>query len=161
MAILLGSIYSIIFTFFGLPVILIMILGKPRFLIKLINIIYHLKDPVKKIKIMRALMIVSFLVMLWNGFNKYMITRHLSSIDVEESQFKYIETKAREAQLCERNFFMFLAFFIMFIIIEKFCETYKKLWNLEDYRKENIGYVQQSENNNQAPAKAQEDKKKE
>jgi hypothetical protein len=44
----------------------------------------------------------------------------------------YMDDKLREANLCERNAYMFLTFDIMILIFEKLCFTYFKLWSSEN-----------------------------
>jgi hypothetical protein len=141
MGLLLQGLYTYIFQYFCLPVFILMMIGRPRFLIRWVHKLLDFEEPFKKVKIFRVLLILCFVTVLWSYYRKWTLEKLVHEIGMTAGEHQhgnvhFIDEKLREAHLFERNTYMFFAFCIMIIIVEKFCHSYFKLWNLEDKAKE-------------------------
>jgi len=90
-----------------------------------------------KVKIIRGSFFVCLLTVLWSYYRKWSlekVVRNISGDDSNQSNLSshILDEKLREAHLFERNAYMFFNFMIIMIIVEKFCHSYFKLWNLQD-----------------------------
>jgi hypothetical protein len=138
MGFLLQTLYSQVFKFFCLPVFIIMLIGRPRFLITWIHKFINLKEPFLKVKLFRGLFSVCLLTVLYSYYRKWSLENLVQEITKSQRQgevignINFLDEKLREAHLFERNAYMFFTFMILMIVVEKFCHSYFKLWNLED-----------------------------
>jgi len=120
------------YLYFLLPVLALVLIGKPRLIIKLIHFILNIREPIKKIKIF---MFFWFACGIYTGINlleKFRLESDLQYLDKSIKNLDVFDTKMREINLCERNAFMYMNFFIIIIIIEKICESYFSFWKEED-----------------------------
>ncbi len=90
-----------------------------------------------KVKIFRGAFFVCLLTVLWSYYRKWSLEKVVNIISSDESSHSslnshLLDEKLREAHLFERNAYMFFTFMIIMIIVEKFCHSYFKLWNLQD-----------------------------
>ncbi len=132
------AIYTSIFKFFCLPVFILMIIGKPRFLINLVHKFIEFKDPIFKLKIFRFIFFLCCLTVGWSFYRKRALESIVDQLVNEQatrgapSNVHFIDEKLREAHLHERNCYMFLTFIVLMAVVEKFCHIYFKLWSVQD-----------------------------
>jgi hypothetical protein len=90
-----------------------------------------------KVKIFRGAFLLCLFTVIWSYFRKWSLEKLVHEIANNESKqsstsFHFLDEKLREAHLFERNAYMFFTFMILMVIVEKFCHSYFKLWNLQD-----------------------------
>ena len=137
MGLLLQTIYTALFKYFCIPIFILMLIGRPRFLIVWIHKFINLREPFMKVRISRGACLICLFTVVWSYFRKWSLEKLVDSIASDESSrsstsSQIIDEKLREAHLFERNAYMFFTFMILMIIVEKFCHSYFKLWNLQD-----------------------------
>lgn len=120
------------YLYFLIPIFLLVLFGKPRFLIKLIHKILNIHEPFKDIKIFGFYAIACGLYSVLCFFNKFNIQEHIASMDHSKGNMELYNAKVRELNLNERNGFMFLNFFILMILIERLCDSHFKIWAEQD-----------------------------
>ena len=120
------------YLYFLIPIFLLILFGKPRFLIKLIHKIMNIKEPFKQIKIFVFYTFACLIYTILCFFNKYQIEKFITNIDHSSKNMETYNSKIRELNLNERNGFMFLNFFIIMILIERLCDSHFKIWAEED-----------------------------
>ena len=136
MALLIQAVYSIIFKYFCVPVFLLMLVGRPRFLIGWVHKLINAREPFFKLRLFRFTFFLCCLTVVYSYFKKYELENIVENLSKEQAKgagnIHYIDEKLREAHLFERNTYMFFTFIVIMIIVEKFCHSYFKLWALED-----------------------------
>lgn len=120
------------YLYFLLPILILVLIGKPRFLIRLIHKVLNIKIPVKEIKIFMFVWVSCGVYAGLNLFEKFRLEKALQAIDKSRGDVENYDMKMRELNLCERNAYMYLNFFIIMIIIERLCDSYFKSWVEED-----------------------------
>jgi hypothetical protein len=138
MGMLLNFIYQYIYLYLSLPVLLIVLIGKPRFVINLIYRIINLKEPITKVKIFGFIFGFNVLYVLYCLFRSMSLKNSIKNLQVNDLDtvriigvINYIDDKMREAHLFERNAFMFFTFNILILVINKLCLSHFKLWLTE------------------------------
>ena len=131
MSLIVHAMYSF-YLYFLLPVLVLVLIGQPRFLIKLIHMILNLKEPIKEIKIFMFIWISCGLYAGLNLFQKFTLEKVVQALDKSQKNIEIYDNKMRELNLAERNAYMYLNFFIIIMIIERLCDSYFKLWVEED-----------------------------
>jgi hypothetical protein len=137
MGFLLQAIYTGVFKYFCIPIFILMLVGRPRFLINWIHKLINIREPFKKIKVFRGAFLLCLITVVWSYFRKWSLEKLVQEIANSETKqantsFHFLDEKLREAHLFERNAYMFFTFMILMVIVEKFCHSYFKLWNLQD-----------------------------
>lgn len=137
MGLLLQAIYSGLFKYFCIPIFILMLIGRPRFLINWTHKLINLREPFMKVKIFRGAFLLCLLTVVWSYYRKWSLEKLVQDIANGETKhpshsYHFLDEKLREAHLFERNAYMFFTFMILMIIVEKFCHSYFKLWNLQD-----------------------------
>lgn len=131
MAIMTNILYKF-YLYFLIPIFLLILFGKPRFLVKLIHKILNIHEPFKDIKIFGFYAVACGLYSLLCFLNKFQIEEAISKLDHNKNNMELYNSKIRELNLNERNGFMFLNFFILMILIERLCDSHFKKWEEED-----------------------------
>lgn len=131
MALIMHAMYGF-YLYFFLPILVLVLIGKPRFLIKLIHMILNLKEPIKEIKIFMFIWLSSGLFAVLNFFQKFKIERIVQVLDKSQKNLETYDSKMRDLNLAERNAYMYFNYFIVIIIIERLCDSYFKSWVEED-----------------------------
>lgn len=136
MGLILQVVYSYIFNFFCLPVFVLMLIGRPKFLVRAVHQILQFQEPIKKLKIFRIILYLCITVVVYSYYRKWAIEKLVHELahsgDALHGSVHFIDEKLREAHLFERNSYMFFAFSLLIIIVEKFCHSYFKLWELKE-----------------------------
>jgi hypothetical protein len=120
------------YIYFLLPTLLLVLVGKPRPVITLIHLIMNIKEPIKGIKLFMFLWFACGLYAALNLLQKFNIENSLLKLEKSVKNVELYDTKMRELNLCERNAYMYLNFFVIIIIIERLCDSYFKLWEEDD-----------------------------
>jgi len=115
-----------------LPILALVLIGKPRPIIKFIHYILNIREPFKEIKVFMFFWLACGFFAVINLFQKFRIEIVLQNLDKSPKNADIFDTKMRELNLCERNAYMYLNFFIIIIIIERLCESYFSFWEEED-----------------------------
>jgi len=123
------------YLYFLIPIFLLILLGKPRFLVKIIHTILNIHEPFKGIKIFGFYFVACGLYSALCFLNKFKIEEFISSLDHSKNNMELYNAKTRELNLNERNGFMFLNFFILMILIERLCDSHFKKWEVEDMKR--------------------------
>jgi len=121
-----------VYLYFLIPILIFVLIGKPRILIRLIYKLLNIKEPIKDIKIFMFFWMGCGLYAGLNLFQKHRIEEALQKLEKNTTNIDLYDTKMRELNLCERNAYMYLNFFIIIIIIERLCDSYFKFWEEED-----------------------------
>jgi hypothetical protein len=135
MGLLIQAVYAAIFKFFCVPVFVLMLIGRPRFLINWVHKFINAKEPLFKLRFFRFIFFLCCITVVWSYYRKYELEKLVAQIGSEgktNMNVHFIDEKLREAHLFERNTYMFFTFIVIMIIVEKFCHSYFKLWALED-----------------------------
>ena len=136
MGLLLHVAYNGIFKFFCLPVFILMLFGKPKFLIRWVNKFINSKFIFLNVSIFWVTLILCSITALWSFYRKHSLEQMVHDLSTKSSgtvaNIHYIDEKLREAHLFERNTYMFGTFIVMMIIVDRFCLSYFKLWEEED-----------------------------
>jgi hypothetical protein len=143
MGLLLNVIYQYVFLYISLPIFGIVLFGRPKFLITWIHNALNLRDPFSKIRIFRFIFIFNLIYFLYCLFMIRRLHKNINELQFREVEtikgmgmLSYMDDKMREANLFERNAYMFLTFDILILVFQKLCFTYFKLWKSEnDYNK--------------------------
>lgn len=120
------------YIYFLIPILVLVLIGKPRPAIKLVHFIMNLKEPMKEIKIFMFLWLGCGLYAALNLWQKFNIENTLLKFEKSPKNVDIYDSKMRELNLCERNAYMYLNFFVIIIIIERLCDSYFKFWEEED-----------------------------
>ena len=120
------------FQYILLPILVFVLIGKPRFLIKLIHFILNIKEPIKDIKVFVFIWISCGLCAGLNLYKKFHLEKIVQSYDKNSHNVENYDNKTRELNLSERNAYMYLNLFIIIIIIERLCDSHFKSWVEED-----------------------------
>jgi hypothetical protein len=130
---MLRFIYQYIFFYVLCPAFVLIFLGKPRILVKLVHKIIHLKEPFRGFRMFN---VFTLLCLLFTVFNYFRVRKDKYELhEFGSLSHDLMDKKLREINLHERNTYMFFAFFIMCISVERIVENYFKLWSLEDEKK--------------------------
>lgn len=128
--------YYNIFSVLFIPVFIIMIIGAPKFLIKLIKVILDYKEKRSGIQISKAAEILLILNATYSYLCFYQTNDKLKDIFAQMASGEklmtddsYFDDKLRQVNLFERNSYMFITYAILIIIFEAFCDVYVILWN--------------------------------
>ncbi len=138
MGLIIQAIYSGIFKFFCLPVFLLMLIGRPRFLISFVHKFIEFREPFSKLKLFRFIFFLCCLTVGWSYYRKWALEKVIDKLVNDQartgvaSNVHFIDENLREAHLYERNCYMFFTFIVLMGVVEKFCHSYFKLWTLED-----------------------------
>jgi hypothetical protein len=146
MARILQLVYTNFFLYFIVPLFILVLIGKPAFLIRVLRKILHFREPIKDIKVFNFIAGSCAIIMAWNFYSLYRINETLKHFEISSREdhghhhhggkhSSFVDEKTKEAHLCERNAFIFLTFVIMIIVLDKFTDAYQKLWNIEAYKK--------------------------
>lgn len=120
------------YLYFLIPILVLVLIGKPRFVIKIIHFMMNIKEPIKQIKIFFFIWLACGLYSLLCLFQKYRIQAIISNLDKNAKTIDIYDSKMRELNLCERNGYMYLNFFIIMVVIDRLCDSYFKFWVEED-----------------------------
>lgn len=120
------------YVYFLLPILVLVLVGKPRAIIKLIHYIMNIKEPIKEIKVFMFIWVACGLYSALNLFQKYNIENALLKFEKSQKNLDLYDSKMRELNLCERNAYMYMNLFIIIIIIERLCSSYFQFWEEED-----------------------------
>ena len=118
--------------YFLIPIFILILIGKPRFLIRLIHKIMNIREPFNDIKIFECYCNACGLYSVFCFFIKYRIENTISKLDHNLNNMELYKNKIRELNLYERDGFMFLNFFILIHLIERLCKSHFKIWTRED-----------------------------
>jgi hypothetical protein len=130
--------YNYIFKYFLVPAFILMLFGKPRFLINIFDRILKAKT----VKNMSVGNIITFVVLFVLVFSFIKINKINSLLETAGSTVtEYITEKIREAHLYERNCYMYLTFFVMIIILYRLTSIYKKYWLYRDAYENHVNKV--------------------
>lgn len=142
MGLFLQAVYVYAFNYFCIPLFIIVLIGKPRFLINLVHKLIEIKEPFKKIKIFRFILGLCLVSVIWSLYCKKKAEHLIDQIfassfhDPNVANSYFIDEKIREAHLFERNAYMFSTFFVIILVIDNICHCYLKLWHKDDKFKE-------------------------
>jgi hypothetical protein len=125
-------IYNYIFIYFCLPAFILMLFGKPRFLIKAVKKIFQIELPRIRYSFGTLLVVFCLVWVAVSYYKKTALDGLLSGLKLSAENEVFYSEKTREAHLHQRNGFMYFTFFIMIIILKKLCNSYEKLWKSED-----------------------------
>ena len=121
MALLIQAVYSIIFKYFCVPVFLLMLVGRPRFLIGWVHKLINAREPFFKLRLFRFTFFLCCLTVVYSYFKKYELENIVENLSKEQAKgagnIHYIDEKLREAHLFERNTYMFFTFIVIMIIV--------------------------------------------
>ncbi len=131
MSIITNIIYGI-YLYFLIPIFILILLGKPRFLVKIIYTLLNIHEPFKNVKIFGFYTLACGLYSGLCFYNKYQVENFISKLNHSANNMELYNAKVRELNLNERNGFMFLNFFILMILIERLCDSHFKKWIEED-----------------------------
>lgn len=141
MGLLLQAIYTGIFKYVCIPIFVLMLIGRPRFLISWVHKLINMREPFFKLKLFRFIFFLCCCTVVWSYYRKWHLENVVAKLRAEDTKtgamanMHFIDEKLREAHLFERNTYMFFTFIILMIVVEKFCHSYFKLWKLEDETK--------------------------
>ena len=121
-----------VYLYFLIPIFLLILLGKPRFLINLIYKILNIHEPFKNIKIFGFYAVACGLYSAMCFINKFQIQEVIEHMDQSKNNMELYNSKIRVLNLNERNGFMFLNFFVLLILIERLCDSHFKKWAVQD-----------------------------
>lgn len=134
MGIILKFVYKFGFLYFFLPMFILYIIGKPRFIVKILNKILELREPVFHYKIFGHLSLFLGLNAVFNYYRKIKVGEEiLEFVSTGAPNLRQIlEPKYREQSLYERNFYLFVCLSIMLIIFLKLSFSYKEIIQIEE-----------------------------
>jgi hypothetical protein len=124
-----------IFLYLFTPAFILMLFGKPRFLITNVGKILNKKLFTNDLSILKI--VVSFSIYII-GYSLYKINGINTLLNKYGLDNNYIQEKIREKHLYERNSYMFTTIMIMIIVINKLSDLYSIYWPLSDAFKNEI-----------------------
>jgi hypothetical protein len=125
-------IFNYIYLYFCVPAFILMLFGRPRFLVKAIKKIFQIPLPIVNINIGTALMGFCMINVLLSYYKKYQSDELLAKLTLSIHNEELYNEKIREAHLYERNCFMYFTFTIMILVLKRLCGSYEKLWTAQD-----------------------------
>jgi hypothetical protein len=138
MGLLLNFIYQYIYLYTFMPMFLIILYGRPKFVINAIHRVLNIRDPISKIKVFRFILLFNTCYILYCIYYARVLRKTVAEYVVKEvdtlqgvSLIGYLDDKIREQNLCERNAYMFFTLNILILVFEKLCFTYFKMWKSE------------------------------
>lgn len=133
MGIILQVLYDVLLKYFFIPMVIIYIIGTPKFLILFVNKLLLIKDPIYGIRILFSLVAFFISSMIFNIYRKFNLQKILDA-DMQSGMDKnnhLIELHERNIFLYERNIYIYCCFFVMIIVFLKFSAMYDKTYELE------------------------------
>ena len=125
-------IYNYIFIYFCIPASILMLFGKPRFLIKAVKKVFQIQIPRTKYTVGTVLIVICAIVVGISFFKKRSLDELLTQLKLSNDNEQLYNEKLREAHLQQRNGFMYFTFIIMILVLKKLCNSYEKLWRSQD-----------------------------
>jgi hypothetical protein len=132
MAIFTEFMYNYVFIYFCLPAFVLMLFGRPRFLVRKVRNILDIKLPKIGFSIGTILMFACIVIVATSYLKKNSTEKQIAEIKSTVENETYYNEKLREAHLSERNCYMYFTFTIMILVLQRMCGSYEKLWELED-----------------------------
>jgi hypothetical protein len=147
-----GLFYNFIFLCFIVPIFILTLIGRPRFLMKIISKIIH--TTVNEHEIFTYLLL---LCIIFASYFYYQFYRSQSLIQVlltHNDQVSELESKRLTARSNQRNFYIFIVAFAMLLAIHKFTERFIRIGEIENELKS-----KKEELDKLVPQKTETDKK--
>jgi hypothetical protein len=132
MGIVTQFLYNYFFLYFCIPAFLLMLFGRPRFLIKGVKKVLHFNMPRIRIRFGSCLMAFCMINVILSYYKKVEVDNLILQIKLTVDTEGFHNEKVREAQLAERNCYMYFTFAVMLMVLQKLCGSYSKLWQSED-----------------------------
>jgi hypothetical protein len=136
MGLILHWVYNF-FKFVAMPLFFLMIIGKPRFLINFVHKLLDIKEPISKVKVFRFILLLNTCICIYSFYRKWELTNLVNEMhlkynkDPSAANMHFMDEKTREANMFERNCYMFFTIIVIIVILEKFCHSYFSLWKTE------------------------------
>ena len=125
------------------PILLMFWIGRPRFIVRLLNKLLLVTEPYRNIPIFlyfTLYFIVNIIISYFQriGFEKKVIEEVVKAAESGHSLYKneVYENSIRESFKMERNIYIFFCFFVISIVYVKFSKDYKDIDALENKRNE-------------------------
>ena len=147
-----GLFYNFIFLCFIVPIFILTLIGRPRFLMKIISKIIH--TTVNEHEIFTYLLL---LCIIFASYFYYQFYRAQSLIQIllsHNAQVSELESKRLTARSNQRNFYIFIVAFAMLLAIHKFTERFIRIGEIENELKS-----KKEELDKLVPQKTETDKK--
>lgn len=134
MAIIAGF-FNGLFIYFLFPFFVLVVIGKPLFLMKAINSILKIEEPIKKFQINTILILIFLIGIGYSAIEMNTSRMAINYILQEAAHYdpKEYEEKLRVFNSNERNLFMIVSCFLILLTIQKFSDRYIKIG---DYKRE-------------------------
>ena len=139
MGIVLHILYQQLLKYIFAPMLIIYIIGKPKFLIELLNKFLLIRDPLYKIRIFFFLAFFFVGSIFQTFYRQYNISQLLDEEYSKTNPNSYnaqIDNYIRTSFLFQRNINIYIFFFVSIIIFLKFSRVYEKTYELENRLKE-------------------------
>lgn len=134
MAIIAGF-FNCLFIYFLFPFFVLVVIGKPLFIMKAINSILTIEEPIKKFQI-NTILILIFLIGIGYSVIEMNTSRMAINYILQEAEHydpKEYEEKLRVFNSNERNLFMVVSCLLILLTIQKFSDRHIKIG---DYKRE-------------------------
>lgn len=130
--------YKFIFIPIIIPIFCLTFLGKPNFLVKIINKIIHFTDPFKGIEFINFLILVCIILSGVAYYNYFDAQKTFEIFRKQKGSMNnpLYESILRDAHSSERNFYIYLAGCILLLIVHKLTERYLRIAGKEKQIKE-------------------------
>jgi hypothetical protein len=132
MGVITQFIFNYVYLYFCIPAFLLMLFGRPRFLVKAIRKVFEISVPRVRLSIGTVLMGFCMMNVLLSYYKKHVTDEVLSNLILTVDTEGIYNERIREAHLYERNCFMYFTFTIMILVLQRMCGSYDKLWVAQD-----------------------------
>jgi len=135
MGILLHILYNELLKYVFTPMLVIYLIGRPRYFVELLNKFLLITIPLYKIRIFFFLaffFVANIIQTLYKKYNYKIIILEVNSKTTNDAFDHLKENYIRTKFLFERNIFMYFFFFISIMIFLKFSKVYERTYDLEN-----------------------------
>ena len=147
-----GLFYNFIFLCFIVPLFILTLIGRPRFLMRLISKLIH--TTINEHEIFTYLLILCIIFASYFYYQFYNAEKLLYVLLSHNAEVFELEAKRLTVRSNQRNFYIFIVAFAMLIAIHKFTERFIRIAELEKELK-----TKKDELNKIVPQKTEQDKK--
>jgi hypothetical protein len=147
-----GLFYNFIFLCFIVPIFILTLIGRPRFLMKIISKIIH--TTVNEHEIFTYLLLLCIIFASYFYYQFYRAQSLIQVLLTHNAQVSELESKRLTARSNQRNFYIFIVAFAMLLAIHKFTERFIRIGEIENELKS-----KKEELDKLVPQKTETDKK--
>ena len=147
-----GLFYNFIFLCFIVPIFILTLIGRPRFLMKIISKIIH--TTVNEHEIFTYLLLFCIIFASYFYYQFYRAQSLIQILLSHNAQVSELESKRLTARSNQRNFYIFIVAFAMLLAIHKFTERFIRIGEIENELKS-----KKEELDKLVPQKTETDKK--